>query len=300
MPTTTISKGADRQLVHHIRCAKESLWLVVPVVICLLGAQAGIAQTLLRGRVVNCGDTTGIPYANLYSRALMLGTVADSLGNFNLSLPADSLDDCAFTISSVGFASEEYTLGKAIQSSPAAPCLFPVPLDVPQVTVASKRFRDQKTYGNTSESSNIVSGWAVRARSGAERGALIRLKPGRDHLLKEIGIHIAHSTYDSLRLRFNLYSVPEGEIAREPSHSWLVQTDRDNGWIKAQVSQAVIARERIFLSVEIVETWSRRERDVLHLSAGLLTAGLYHRESRALPWQRAKAGLSLTVTTLRE
>ena len=279
---------------------RSTLRTFLVVTVFLFTTFIGTAQSTLRGRVVYCGDTIGVPYANLYSTDLALGTVADSTGNFSLSLPPAALSEHVLTLSSVGFARSEYALATGAASSPVELCLSPISATAPPVTVTGKRFRQKKTYGNTSESRNIVSGWAVQARSGAERGTFIRLKPDRDHLLKEIGLHIAHSTYDSLRLRFHLYPVTGMEIAPQPTHSWLLQTSIEHGWIKVGIAEEVIDRERIFVSVEVIETWSRGEQDVLHLSAGLLTAGLYHRESKALSWQRAKAGLSLTVATLRE
>ena len=50
----------------------------------------------------------------------------------------------------------------------------------------------------------------------------------------------------------------------------------------------------------MVEAWSVREENVLLLSAGVLTDGLYYREGVGEAWQQGKVGLEMQVGVVEE
>ena len=259
-----------------------------------------VASTDLRGQEItwgtvrDCATEAGLPYAGVLNRSRGSGTVADSAGNFEVrAMPADTL-----RFSALGYASRDTV--QAGNSGPLEVCLTAAPARLPVAVHTAKRFNRLRRYGNDTESRQIVTGWSVEPRSGAERGTRIRVgrKP---KYLKAIELHLAQSTYDRLRLRLKLYPAVPDAAADRPTHAWLLDTDRRTGWVSVEVlADGIEVQGEFFVSVEVVEAWSPRDENTLLLSAGLLTDGLYFREGVAEPWQRGKVGLGLRVVTVGE
>ncbi|WP_116108450.1 carboxypeptidase-like regulatory domain-containing protein [Lewinella sp. IMCC34191] len=257
-------------------------------------------QDTISGRITTCGSTAPIPYATVYHRLSGVGTLADSTGKFELILPTGSPRVDSLTVSSVGYLSAIAPFRRNGELT-AAVCLKASTIDLPTATATAARFNRESTFGNRSESRNIVSGWSVAPRNGAERGSRIRLPGKSEYILKTIRLHIAESTYDSLRLRFHIYAEADPTPKVRPQYSWLVDTGQSSGWISVDVlGDAISLREEVFVSVEVVEAWSDRSANQLYLSAGLLTDGLYYRERHFGVWERARAGLSICVVALGE
>ena len=252
-------------------------------------------QEITWGTVRDCATEAGLPYAGVLNRSRGSGTVADSAGNFEVrAMPADTL-----RFSALGYASRDTV--QAGNSGPLEVCLTAAPARLPVAVHTAKRFNRLRRYGNDTESRQIVTGWSVEPRSGAERGTRIRIGRRAPQWLKAVELHLAQSTYARLRLRVNLYSAVPVDSATRPVHAWLLDTERQSGWVRLDVlEEEVEVTGDIFVSVEVVEAWSPRPENTLLLSAGLFTDGLYFREGVAEPWQRGKVGLGLRVVTVGE
>ena len=256
-------------------------------------------QDTITGRITACGSGAAVSYATVYHRRTGTGTLADATGDFQINLPAGTSDPDTLTASSVGYRTKVIPFRR--QEAPSAVCLEAATIDLPTATATAQRFRRESHFGNRSKSRNIVSGWSVSPRNGAERGVRIRLPGKGDHILKIIRLHLAESTYDSLRLRFHFYGDAAPGPTDRPLHSWLVDVNQASGWVSVDVlADAVSLRDQVFVSVEVVEAWSDKPANQLFLSAGLLTEGLYFRDRPFGAWEQANAGLSLQIVTLRE
>ncbi|MGB3801984.1 MAG: carboxypeptidase-like regulatory domain-containing protein [Lewinella sp.] len=261
---------------------------------------SAVSQHALTGEVSDCTTGEGIPYATVYHPSSGRGTTPDSTGEFVLSVEDSWSAGDSLLVSSVGYAAGAFAYDER-DAERLEVCLTAQQINLPGVTNTAKRFGKARTYGNRSESRQIVTGWSVTPRNGAERGSRIRLRGKEVHMLKTIRLHIASSTYDSLRLRFNLYPGPVPTPSARPAYSWLVDTEQLSGWMNVDVlAEEILLVGDIFLAVEVVEAWSDRTGNQLFLSAGLFTDGLFHRDRHFGEWRRAELGLAINVLTLRD
>ena len=253
------------------------------------------AQGPLTGAIRDCDSGRGIAYASVWNPSQQTGSVADSTGTFVLEVAAgDSL-----RFSALGYTPRTLTASKG--QSTREVCLEAAPARLPVATHTATRLGRTRRHGNSSESRQIVTGWSVEPRSGAERGTRIRIGRRAPQWLKAVELHLAQSTYARIRLRVNLYSAVPVDSATRPVHAWLLDTERQSGWVRLDVlEEEVEVTGDIFVSVEVVEAWSPRPENTLLLSAGLFTDGLYFREGVAEPWQRGKVGLGMRVVTVGE
>ncbi|MCP9237408.1 carboxypeptidase-like regulatory domain-containing protein [Lewinella sp. JB7] len=250
----------------------------------------------MAGTVISCADGTPVPYPSVYLREGNRGVSGDSLGRFRLVYAPAAPPANFMVISSLGFATDTVSVRRFLSGDRSVICLTPAPAALPEVSLTGKRLRRLRTLGNRSESRTIVTGWSVDPRSGAERGTLI--KAGKNpRLLKRVNIHLARSTYDSLRVRVNLYALHDKRPETEPLYAHYATVYLTEGWVGIPLGPDPLPlKDDVLLTLEIVEAWSKRDKNVLLLSAGLFTRGLYHREHRGQPWRRARTGLSMTVT----
>ncbi len=81
---------------------------VFSAVLILCGAAAAQAQSVVSGTVTDLSDNTSLPGVNVVVKGSTTGTVTDVDGNYQVDVPSD---DAVLVFSSVGYATEEVTVG---------------------------------------------------------------------------------------------------------------------------------------------------------------------------------------------
>lgn len=84
---------------------------IFAIALFMLLSQFSYGQTVIKGSVRDAGGVA-LPGANVYINGTNVGTFTDVLGNFQLAVPV-SLQDRPFTVSMIGYQSQEFKAGAA-------------------------------------------------------------------------------------------------------------------------------------------------------------------------------------------
>ena len=97
-------------LVFFISCFSQTFASSLPVSV-LSTARAYEQQKIVTGKIISAEDNIGIPGVNVLLKGTTTGVSTDIDGNFSIEVPSP---DAVLVISSVGFATQEITVGLSL------------------------------------------------------------------------------------------------------------------------------------------------------------------------------------------
>lgn len=165
-----------------------------------------IAQTELKGKIVDKATGEPLPFVNIGLWGKDMGTVSDEKGAFILRVTQANPKDTV-RVSCIGYAPLlfHYSEFQTHLQKKAIIEMVEKETTLPTVVVKPKK---TKKVGNTTDSQSMQAGFASNDL-GAELGVLIKA-PKKPFRIDEFSFNISHCQYDSLFFRLNVYTFQKG------------------------------------------------------------------------------------------
>lgn len=170
------------------------------------------AQVKLQSQIIDATTKTPIPFATIGVKNRIIGTVADSIGRFQLSISTDSIGPKnPLIVSCIGYTSLEIN-ARDIKNAQQIIALSPSVNYLNQVTVKPAKVK-VKTFGRTG-SSAFMSTKMISEHNhtsdelGKEIGTVISID--KNCRLTAFNMHVIFNHFDNVKFRLNIYSVKDG------------------------------------------------------------------------------------------
>ncbi len=257
---------------------------------------------MLKGKIIIAGSNNKpVPYASLGVPAGDNGTVADSTGNFLLTVDEILAND-SVRISSLGYQSKKFKvkdLSSLLSGQPVI-ALSKQENQLQEVVIRSKKVH-LKTVGNTSRSKFFSVVFPLRDL-GNEVGVKVSLGK-RNVLLRSFNFNISYLQLDSATFRFNIYSFKNGVPSENLLKQNVLETIGNNaGNYKIDLTKyRLLLKGDILISLEWIAGKTSSGNGKVQFSAGLL-ASSYHRKTTEAKWVQFKglgAGFNLQVQEIQ-
>lgn len=198
-----------------------------------------------------------IVYANVGVINRKLGTVADTLGNFSLIIPAEYIND-SIRISSIGYVPKTFAV-KDIKNMPDTIFLTDDVMMLNEVVVKPQRIK-HKTAGRKSSGGFI--GIRVEGYKAAGQGLAIPLSVKRRAWLKELGFTIVTGSHSlsKMKFRINIYRKEDKEYMQHNFNP--IYFDYDKSQLKDGLFTYVFPKEimlsegNYYVELEFLENFS--------------------------------------------
>jgi hypothetical protein len=217
----------------------------------IFGCIASSYSQTIKGKVTDYETGQPLSYVNVGIPGKNRGTVTDTIGTFELTLPNETESD-SLVLSLIGYESVKIPIQQMNRQEFFQFRLKQHTYQMQEVMVSSKRYKFEK-LGNQVQSKRKKVGIG-RDQLGAELGTLIQLgsKPA---YLEKASFYIAKNDYGKIRLRLNVYSFKDGS----PGESLLnkpvyIETDIKVGLWTVDLAEHNIALQGDFLvSLEYIQ-----------------------------------------------
>ncbi|NQX80765.1 MAG: carboxypeptidase-like regulatory domain-containing protein [Flavobacteriaceae bacterium] len=247
-----------------------------------------------------------IQYASIGLFNKPVGTVSNSKGEFTLDLSTSLYTD-TLRISSLGFEDKTIKIKELLgnKSSDLRISLYSNSVELDEVFLTANKGK-VKTKGkyNANRAKHIVPYIDSKGniKLGSEMAKRFSLGHKKHCKLNEFNFFIRQNNFDSLKFRVNIYSIknnlPFNKINK--SNILIDIIDKSTGWVKVDLTDYNInTKEDIIISVELVESSSRRGVLSLPLISPSLGSSNYYKLGAQYEWhkyQMASAMMNLTYT----
>lgn len=246
------------------------------------------AQETLQGTIIDLKTKTPLPYVNIGIPGKNIGTVSDFSGKFSLVI-SDSLKQDSIRISSIGYISNTMAIAqfKSKLKKSNTFSLKKETLEFKEVVIQGKELKS-KVLGSTTKSQTVTAGFTSDLL-GNEIGILIKTKK-RKTILDSFNFYIAYNDYDSLKFRFNVYTLKDGlpdvNILRE---SIIIETKVKQGDVFVDLTNLqnkIVVYDDFAITVEAIEWQPSAEKKSLYFSAGLIGGTVIARETSQAEWKK--------------
>lgn len=170
------------------------------------------AQVKMQGQIIDATTKAAIPFATIGVKNRSIGTVADSIGRFQLQFSLDSIGpNTPVIVSCIGYNSVAINAGD-IKDIRQIIALVPSVNYLNQATIKPLKFK-VKTFGRTG-SSAFMSTKMISEHNhtsdelGKEIGTVINID--KNCRLTAFNMHIIFNHFDNVKFRLNIYSVKDG------------------------------------------------------------------------------------------
>ncbi len=250
-----------------------------------------LAQTVVRGKVVDSKTNQGIAYVHIGILGKNIGTISRDNGDFRLELPYD-LEDSPVEIffSCIGYQSISVIVNKSNYEELLINLAERV-YELTEVTVSSKKspLKLRKLGGYMK--SNYTTGNANTNSygEGEEYGLRINAE-GRGYLINKINFHTKYNTMDSVLFRLNIYRLsekgfPEESVLRNPI---FVKSYKNDKLISVNIAERKLKIENdIVLSLEPIRFWYDQNKQIgLFYSHCKNCGDSFYRQSSFAKWEK--------------
>lgn len=145
-----------------------------------------------------------------------------------------------------------------------------------EVVVESKVFKTVQ-IGSTSTAGFLISGFS-NGDLGGEVGSKIKIK--RKSLIEEIGFHVHSNSFDSVRLRINIYDLnrklPGEKISSE---DFILITGKEAGFFKKKLNKLVLVQEDVIATLEMVDHFPKHKGSIYFSQTPPYVKRMYYRET---------------------
>lgn len=152
-------------------------------------------------------------YVNIGILEKGIGTVSSDSGRFNLTIPADRLND-SLTFSRIGYQAKKLPIAHILKEKSFL--ISREAISLHEVKVTSKKMKT-KVVGNNHRKG--VSFVVERTSLGKELGMVVKL-PDKPVFIKDFSFYITYNRPDSVKFRLNIYSYNKhnGQIGKNLLH----------------------------------------------------------------------------------
>jgi len=225
------------------------------------------AQQKVTGQVT---DTSNRPlaYVNIGIEERGVGTVSNAQGYFELSIP-ESMSQDTLCFSHIGYKTQCLLIAPSMQ----------VVLDetskiLESVNVEGKAFRE-KEIGNRSKSGFLISGFS-HGDLGGEVGSKFNIK----HLsfIERFGFHIDYMSFDSVRLRLNIYAADHNRVDEKLTTSQ-VFTIYESGAHEIELVNSIEIDQDVIVTLELLAHFPQNKGSVYFSQSPPFLGKMYYRET---------------------
>lgn len=205
-------------------------------------AQGLSAQTVIRGRVCDSSDHSGLSYARIGIEARNAGTLSDADGNFAFTIADTVSRDDSLTFSYIGYAPLKRRISDFDLSGQQRISLLRETYEIPEVVVRPGKTKQVKMGRGRNGSDLLSTSFFSGSRNpvGEECGVLLNCK--HDCTVNRLCFFLKKNGFGYAKFRLNFYSVKDG-VPDEALGDRDIQfdiSDRYVGWVDLDLSGSAI------------------------------------------------------------
>ncbi|MDH7444956.1 carboxypeptidase-like regulatory domain-containing protein [Aquimarina sp. 2201CG14-23] len=206
----------------------------------------------LKGLVVDANTNQPFSYANINVPNKNIGCITKADGSFVLD-PKNAQENDSIVFSYIGYESKSFTLKslKKFLNSNTAIGLQENIEELDETVIISKTRWKIKTLGSQTTSS---LGYGFSADVGSELGRKIKIQKKNTHLLK-FGAHVVTNTYESIKLRLNIYALRDGGLGEKINTENIYVDFKDtSGFLEIDLEPYnIVVSENIIITLQWVD-----------------------------------------------
>ncbi|MEM9856582.1 MAG: hypothetical protein AAF843_04480 [Bacteroidota bacterium] len=154
--------------------------------------------------------------------------------------------------------------------------LHEVPLNLPEITIESQRMA-QKEIGNRSKAGFLISGFS-HGDLGGEVGSKFSIK--KESVIEEVGFYIKSNSFDTVKLRLNVYSVKERlPFQKLSSEEYITILKGQEGQMRLNLAKAVLTNEDVIVTLELVSHSPVNSGSIYFSQSPPYLGKMYYRET---------------------
>lgn len=249
---------------------------------------------IIEGYIIETATKKRIMFASVGILKKNIGTIANSVGYYSLSIDEYLNINDSIRFSSIGYKTKTFLIRDILSANNFNIELESIIKDLPEVVVLSQNYK-LKTFGNYYKGEKIIAGFQNNVK-GAECGILVNIK-GKAFLDK-LMCNIAKCTYDSVFFRINVYQkTSEGKfnnILLEPIYFSQIMRDNTKSFSIDLSQYNIEVVNKTLITIEYVKDMGEGE---LMFSCGLVRgAESYYRKTAEGEWKRSRAKFGFNIT----
>ncbi len=269
--------------------------VIVFILICL-GFSSSIAQTILKGAIIDKEGNKPIEFASIGVLNKPIGTVANADGDFEFKLTLDILDHDTIRFSSIGYLSMDFLVGDLRKLNDAGSLKINLKKLVTELNTVSinAKHAQLKILGYPTNSK--LFGLAFGGNGyGAEGGIKLTIKHANTNI-ESLNLMVIQNSFDHLGFRVNIYEMQNGQ----PGKNLLTQNiffnidNKQSGKITFDLTPYnIYLNSDALLALEWIEAKPTTigRFDV----AALLFGSSYYRAASQALWLKKGAGIGIGV-----
>lgn len=249
-------------------------------------------EIVMNGTVVNAKNKQPIEFANIGILNKNYGTITNSNGEFNITIPKKFQTD-SITFSHINYHPIKVLIKNVLNKTIT---LEPKNTELSEVVISNKKKKTKKI--GVKSYNRLLSMRVVSKKNDIVEAAQLIKTPSKNIKVKAINFAIRKwSKVDGVKIRINFYKNKENVPAEKIVHKNIVidipnQTDSD--WIRIDLNeQDIYISQDFFVGIEFIPNF---EKPTLVDLGGILTKGKgYYRENSLGSWEKLNGGASINV-----
>jgi predicted alpha/beta superfamily hydrolase len=216
--------------------AVRNLRLSALVLCLILGADPGIAQSVIGGTVIDSASEMPLSYVNIGFRNKNLGTCSRADGSFALRITEEHVDD-TLTFSSVGYLARSMPVSAFVTQGPVVIAMVATVMELDPVTIIGQKMVERR-FGVTNSFAVLrFTDGSTNQDDVFEIAQLIRLGDQRSRITS-VNLLVNGPRKDSATFRVNFHAYEDGRPGRRLVEQSIVQTHAiKEGWLKFDLTE---------------------------------------------------------------
>lgn len=257
----------------------------------------------IKGKIIQQENDHPLAYVSIGILNKSMGTLTDTLGNFNFQISRENLAD-TLQISLVGYFSKQIAVKSFIESNESIIRLKVKVIELAEVKVSNRKLNIE-TIGRQSGGKfiqvSIHNKKSVEETIGSEMGMRFKTKKPNT-TLKDFSFNISGNNFNSIKYRINIYSVKDNmpDTLIYNKQIFMTLENFKTGWTKVDLEPYQIQVPQDFIiTIQWVEsTMNKKENPITLIPVGktFFSKNCYARIASQDKWKRMGMNLSSFVT----
>ena len=255
----------------------------------ILFAPAIVFSQTYKGLIIDSLTNKNLPYVNIGISNKNIGTVSDTRGNFNITIPGNNSTD-TLVFSMIGYKTKRVKVSDLKNNMTIL--LNPMIYEIPEIQVLS--FSKTKKVGNRTENHRYVAGFN-NYQLGSEIGSLINIS--RKSRIKTITFSVAQCKPDSITFRLNIYSTkinsyPDRSLVQKPFY-FTLKKENSNSTVSVNIAYLnIVVDNDIVVAIECLEDVALH---AVSFSALMYNGKFFVRKASQHTWEKYPVGVGITA-----
>lgn len=259
----------------------------------------------VKGKIIQQDNSQPLAYASTGILNKSIGTLTDTLGNFNFQISQENLTD-TLQISLVGYFSKQIAVKSFVESNERIIRLRVKVIELAEVKIANRKLNTE-TIGRQSNGKfiqvSIHNKKSVEQTIGSEMGMRFKTKK-TNTTLKDFSFNISGNNFNSIKYRINIYSVKDNmpDTLIYNKQIFMTLDNFKTGWTKVDLEPYNIKPPQDFIvTIQWVESRMDKKEDpvtLIPVGKTFFSKNCYARIASQDKWKRMGMNLSSIVTLL--